>query len=181
MTKIETDEYFRFLCSIIDDQDFHPSQYQLLLSRLDQEIFTWTLEDDENRAKDGLGLRKEFGELIGADTTTYSLDHQYPCSVLEMMVALARRCELQIMEDPFSGSRIGRWFKAMIKSLGLKYETDDVYDEDYVDYIISSFLNREYERNGDGGLFKVKNTDKDLREMEIWYQMNLYLCSLESW
>ena len=67
MINIETDDYFKFLCSIIDDQDFHPSQYQILLSRLYQEPFVWTIEDDENRARDGLELRKEYGKLIGGD------------------------------------------------------------------------------------------------------------------
>lgn len=181
MTKDESDRYFQFLCDIVDDRDFNPSRYQTLLKRLHSEPFVWSIEDDRNRAADGINLRKEFGALIGAEPLTFALENPQPCTVLEMMVALARRCELQIMEDPFSGSRIGRWFKTMINSLGLRYEVDGLYDKKYADYIIESFLLREYNSNGDGSLFYVGGTDKDMREMSIWYQMNLYLCSLESW
>ena len=182
MIKVERDPYFKFLCSIVDDEDFDPSQYQKLLSRLHQEIFTWSMPDDENRALDGLSLRIEFGSLNGKSRLDSKLDSsRYPCTVLEMMIALSQRCEIEIMQDMDIGRRVGRWFKVMLRSLGVNYERDDIYDEKFVDFIIAEFLDRGYNPNGDGGLFFVSNTDVDLRKVEIWYQMHTYLRSIETW
>jgi hypothetical protein len=47
-----------------------------------------------------------------------------------------------------------------------------------VDYVLDRFLDRDYEPDGRGGLFRVKHTDEDLRFVEIWYQMNWYLDEL---
>ena len=123
---------------------------------------------DENRLLDGLDLRFRF-----ADENSYYIDGD--CSVLEMMVALSLRCEEHIMSDDEIGNRTGRWFWEMIDNLGLESMYDDNFDKVYADKIIYRFLNREYEPNGDGGLFTVHNRNVDLRKVEIWYQMCWYL------
>ena len=97
-----------------------------------------------------------------------------PCSVLEMMVALAIKIEEQIMDDPDIGNRTGLWFWKMIENLGLKNMRDAVIDTDYVEKIIFRFLDRNYQRDGSGGLFIVHGHG-DLRNVEIWYQMLWYL------
>ena len=102
------------------------------------------------------------------------LDNQ-PCSVLEMMIALAIRCEEHIMDDPDVGNRTGQWFWNMIMNLGLGSMTDDQFDKRYAEQVIERFLNREYEQDGEGGLFTVKHCKHDLRTVEIWYQMCWYL------
>ena len=86
------------------------------------------------------------------------------------MVALALRCEETIMDDPTLGNRTGQWFWGMITSLGLGSMSDDKYDKAYVNAIISRFLSRDYEPNGKGGLFTVKNCEQDMRDIEIWHQ-----------
>ena len=53
--------------------------------------------------------------------------------------------------------------------------TDAKFDEDYANEVIGRFLNRQYERNGEGGLFTVEHCNRDLRTVEIWYQMCWYL------
>ena len=40
---------------------------------------------------------------------------------------------------------------------------------------LDGFINRQYEANGEGGLFPLKGVCEDQREVEIWYQMNAYL------
>lgn len=174
---IEND-YYDWLRSRVDDADFNPSRYELLMSRLYHTEFTWTLDDDQARAYDGMGLRDRYAKETSQDALTVRMSLNFPCTILEMMVALASRCEDQIMEDLFVGNRTGRWFKVMISSLGLAWEYDELYNESYVAYILDSFLHREYDSNGDGGLFRIENVDVNLREMGIWYQMNLYLCNL---
>ena len=65
-----------------------------------------------------------------------------------------------------------------MKSLGLYGMTDDKYDNGRVQDVIIRFLEREYEPNGRGGLFTVHNTTKDLRDIEIWYQMCMFFDNL---
>ena len=98
-----------------------------------------------------------------------------PCSVLEMMVALAIRCEESIMDNPVYGDRTGQWFWNMIVSLGLGSMTDEMYDRDYVDNIVDRFLDRDYSPDGRGGLFTIRNCEYDLRDVEITHQLYWYL------
>jgi hypothetical protein len=95
-----------------------------------------------------------------------------------MMIALSIRIEEDIMDDDEYGNRIGQWFWEMIVSLGLGSMTDEHYDEVYITDVIDCFLNRRYEPNGKGGLFTIRDTKDDLRDVEIWYQMCWYLNSI---
>jgi hypothetical protein len=131
---------------------------------------------DGNRAEDGMDLRYRFGDENSYDQAliaTYLDDR--PCSVLEMLIALAIRCEEQIMDDPDIGDRTGLWFGNMIYNLNLHTMHNSDFDREYVDEVIDIFLNRKYERDGRGGLFTVKNAPRDLRDVEIWYQLCWYL------
>ena len=98
-----------------------------------------------------------------------------PCSVLEMLIALAMRCEEHIMDDPDIGNRTGQWFWSMITNLGLGSMTDAKFDRVKINHVILIFLDRKYKPNGEGGLFTVRNCPRDLRTIEIWYQMCWYL------
>jgi hypothetical protein len=63
----------------------------------------------------------------------------------------------------------------MIVNLGLGGMTDSNFDEDVAEDIIVKFLNREYESDGRGGLFTIKNCGQDVRRMLIWDQLCHYL------
>ena len=75
------------------------------------------------------------------------------------------------MDDPEKGDRTGQWFWRMVTNLGLGGMTDTRYDKNEVTYILNRFLRREYDRDGRGGLFTVKDPPTDLRKVEIWYQL----------
>ena len=79
------------------------------------------------------------------------------------------------MYDPNIGDRTEQWFWEMIVNLGLGGMMDDIFDVEHVEYIVDRFLNREYEPNGRGGLFFIRNCKYDLRRVEIWYQLCWYL------
>ena len=167
-----SNDYFRWLYDLVCGQKFSKDiSYKKLLMKLHDTPFRYSILKDENRADDGLTLRYRFSE----DADLYLTE---PCSVLEMMVALTIRCEESIMDDPKMGDRTRQWFWKMIKSLGLNEMTDDRYDRKYVDYVIDRFLEREYAPNGEGGLFTIKNCNRDLRDVEIWYQLCWYLDSI---
>lgn len=170
MTNNET-LYYQWLCDIVSKDLFseHVS-YDRLLSYLSHREFTTIIPKDINRAMDGIDLRLRYQTITGEYPKRYE-----PCSVLEMMVALSIRCEETIMDNPEYGDRTSQWFWGMIKTLGLYSMTDDRFDEDYVSSVIDRFLNREYAPNGEGGLFKIRNCEYDLRDVEIWYQLCWYL------
>jgi hypothetical protein len=128
---------------------------------------------DANRAAKGMDLRWRF--VLRTDNRDLYEYLDGPCSVLEMMIALAITCEENIMDDPRVGDRTGQWFWSMIYNLGLKHMTDDNFDEEYVAEVIDRFLNREYEPDGRGGLFRIKNCAYDLRHVEIFHQLCWYL------
>lgn len=167
--------YFEWICQLIE-YPFKKASYVWLLEFLYDTEFTYTLPMDENRAKDGIDLRYRFGyeQSYKRAEIVKHLDDR-PCSVLEMMAALAIRCEKHIMDDPDIGNRTGKWFWDMIVSLGLENMDDSAFDERRAKNIISRFLKRKYRHDGKGGLFTVSNCSYDMRMVEIWYQMCWYL------
>ena len=178
MTRSELNsKYFNWMCQLVLGRRHSKSlSYRKLLRFLNRVDFFYTIPMDGNREGDGINLRYRFGyenSYKSSEITTY-LDNR-PCSVLEMMIALAIRCEEHIMDDPDIGNRTGQWFWNMIVNLCLGSMTDAKFDEDYANEVIERFLNRQYERNGEGGLFTVEHCNRDLRMVEIWYQMCWYL------
>lgn len=175
MTKEETiKEYFGWLCNLICGNRYsNDISFEKLLSVLHNTEFVWHVSLDANRADDGVQLRRRFALEYSLKDVPDCLSGS--CSILEMMVALAIRCEETIMDDPQLGDRTGQWFWSMIVNLGLGSMDDNRFDERYVDKVIATFLNQEYEADGKGGLFTVKNCEKDLRNTEIWFQMCRYL------
>ena len=171
------DQYFDWLCELVDIGRFskHVS-YRKLLMHLHNIEFTWFVPHDDNRADDGIQLRRRYAlERHDMSISDYISG---PCSVLEMMAALAIRCEENIMDDTRYGNRTGQWFWGMIHNLGLSPMKDSDFDRDYTDYVIARFLNREYQPDGRGGLFTIKNCERDLRRVEIWCQLSWYLGSI---
>lgn len=152
------------------------SQNRKIITLLHNIEFRYSIPMDANREEDGIDLRYRFITEVGIPKN-YQEVYAYldgPCSVLEMMIALAIRCEESIMDDPDIGDRTSEWFWLMMKNLGLDYMSDKKFDRDIAEEKISIFLDRRYKRNGEGGLFVV-NGRRDLRKVEIWYQMCWYL------
>ena len=165
-------EYFEWMYDLVGGmRDSTYTSYRELLMLLHSIEFVYSMPMDENRAEDGVDLRHRFSFL-----NSYLLDG--PCSVLEMMVALSIRCEESIMDDTTMGDRTSQWFWGMIRNLGLNGMTDANFDKKYAENRIIAFLNRDYESDGRGGLFRVKNCEVDLRDVEIWYQLCWYLDSI---
>lgn len=166
--------YFQWLYDKVCSNRYHKDiSYRKLLMQLHSIDFTYSIRKDENRAKDGESLRYRFARETTIDEPVdYILDClDGPCSVLEMMIALAIRCEEDYMDDPAYGNRSAQWFWEMIANLNLGSMEDSRYNKHYVDDAIQKFLDRDYDYDGRGGLFRVRNSDVDMRDLEIWYQM----------
>ena len=167
MTRREIDDkYFEWMYDLVCEGRYARGiSYRKLLGYLHEVEFTYTISNDANRAEDGIDLRRRF---------PYGFALDGPCSVLEMMIALAIRCEESIMDDPKVGNRTGQWFWRMVTNLGLGSMSDNRFDEKLVKDVIERFLDRDYEPDGRGGLFTVC-CDYDLRDVEIWIQLGWYL------
>ena len=166
--KIER-EYFDWMYDLVTRDRFNKSiSFRRLLLYLHEIEFTYIITKDANIAEDGIDLRYRYAYEQNEDVESYLLG---PCSVLEMMIALVLRCEETIMDDPELGDRTGQWFWEMVANLGLAGMTDDIFDEDEVEDKIAIFLNREYAPDGRGGLFYIRDCERDLRRVEIWHQM----------
>lgn len=169
-------EYFEWMFQMVCRNRYteeHP--YRKLLSFLHDVEFTYVIPKDANRAEDGIDLRYRYAYENHLDDDEVLDTIVGPCSVLEMILALSIRCEESIMDDPSVGDRTGQWFWKMVVNLGLGSMTDSKFDLEEAESIISRFLNREYEPDGRGGLFTVRNCECDLRDVEIWVQMMWFL------
>ena len=168
-------DYFQWLCGIVHADDPDCSFYSLMRALFNQE-FVYFVNNDDNRAADGVRLRYAFA--VQTPYIDCSCLYQKPCNVLEMMIALAGRIDEDIMWNPTEGDRTVVWFWEMIQNLGLDPYDDEHYAEpesyNRIVDIVDIFINRLYRPDGLGGLFPLKKTSEDQRNVEIWYQMNAY-------
>lgn len=147
--------------------------FRKLFMNLHDTQFDFYIRNDMYRAMDGVNLRYRFSTVINDNDAFDILDE--PCSVLEMILALAIRTEETIMDDPRYGDRTQQWFWQMLSNIGINRMSDDVYDKQFVNDKIYKFLERQYAPDGRGGLFYIQGVDQDLREIEIWTQLCWYL------
>lgn len=166
-------DYFEWMYDLVTGDRYSENiSYRKLIMQLHNREFISVMPRDDNRAENGKHLRYRFALSNHLDEDLLDIG---PCTILEMMIALAIRCEEEIMDDPDVGNRTAQWFWNMISNLGLGGMMDDQYDRNQVDDILTTFLNREYEPDGRGGLFRIRNCKHDLRDVEIWCQMCWYL------
>lgn len=168
-------KYFDWMVGYVWTPTPNGPSYHRLFSFLFDIPFTPANEMDQARASDGMQLRWRFGEETGIPPIDIQQDLSGPCSVLEMMVALAIRMEEHIMEDVDMGNRTGQWFWSMILSLGLNEMNDNLFNETVVDDVINRFMAKVYEPSGKGGLFTINNPTIDMRALDIWYQMQVWI------
>lgn len=148
-----------------------------LLRKLYETPFRVTLLMDENRVGDGLALRTRFVYENGMSTVERDvLKIRRPCSILEVMIAMALRFEEEYMRDFQDEDPVGKRFGYMLDSLGLTCDDDLVFDGDQmrIGLILTIFLDRTYHPDGRGGLFYIPGTQDDMRQIELWQQMMMW-------
>lgn len=148
--------------------------HTLLLRDLHNIPFTWTIPMDANRARDGINLRYIYLEEIGMLDDPYEgfdfNEQGIACSVLEMLISLTDRFASEVIGIGYKTT--ADWFWILMENLDLLRCTDEKYDSLYVRQQVNFFMNRLYDRNGTGGLFPLKESTKDQRKVEIWYQLS---------
>jgi len=166
------DLYFEWLYGqVASVKNRNPSRsYWKLFRQLYSKRFVWFVGNDDNRALDGLELRYEFLDETGVEVDASWMTLE--CSILEMLIALARRVAFES-----EGSPVG-WFGTFLENLEINRYTDDIYEVSIAEEVndtLDRLNDRTYSYEGVGGLFPLRNADRDQRTIEIWYQMSAYL------
>lgn len=166
--------YYEWLVYLLCDNSHPHALYSRVLHHLMDTQFYWVNPYDKNRGEDGIYMRVEYERAAENEGDEAIIDAPPWPTMLEVMAALAVRCEQSIMYDPDEGDRTTLWFWMMMRNLGIEV-TNSRYDPEETECILQRLLAVEYEPNGVGGLFPVQNSRYDLREMDIWRQMGFYL------
>lgn len=148
--------------------------YTLLLRELYSIEFYYTVKYDEDRGMDGLALRDEWAEGVRFQG---SLDFGN-ANVLEVFIGIAKRIEFQL----FGTVYYDQWdyvqiFWDMMDNLGLSDVFGDV-SRDVFDTIrqnVTHFMNRDTFCHKSCNIFKFEHEPKNLRNLNIWTQMGLYV------
>lgn len=170
-----SDAYFYWLIELVGD-GFSEICYQKLLWKLFSTPFYYELDYDKNRAIDGLFLRRKFYQQVaGMPEPKMKNGEEYPCSVLEMMIALARQAEDNLTYDPDSGDSTGPWFWVILRNLELNDFDDCSYNEARVDRILTNFMHHNYAPDGtNGSAFPCPGIDRDMRKTDLWWQLGAF-------
>jgi hypothetical protein len=162
------DVYFDWLCAKVR-QDNTPN-YLELFRILHSHIFTPVVREDENRVEDAKELREYFLSETGLYPEVGPGWVNQECSVLEVLIAFSGIAEFEIEMSA------REWFWQFITNLRLEdYRRASFSDREAICDILDRFVMRDYEPNGDGGLFPLRRPKRDQREVEIWYQFCDYV------
>ena len=154
-------DYYLWLDSLVND-----GNHSILIRYLYDHPYRWQFTLDENRAAGGLNLRSKYACENGIDIQDVGCG---PCSVLEMLIALADRMTEILDMDIFN------WFWTLLSNLGLDRFNDAYFDEGQVNYILQVWLDRAYNRKGNGSLFPLSRYPGDCRNLDTWGQMNAWI------
>ena len=171
--------YVDWLVEQIDDKE-KAGLYEDLIELLFNTDFVWleSVPLDENRAADGLKMRKIYAKLLGENDGNLLLNllQNKPCSMLEMLVAFADRLTYIV-----SLKRCD-FFWMFIDNLGLGWATEYDFDLDWVNRIITDFIYGTLNGKEPVGkenppvLFPCREVYNSLNS-DLYMQANLYLKS----
>lgn len=162
--------YLEWLISLISKDGTHRLSEEEA-GYLHGKPFEVVISTDENRADDG----RVFRDIYEAETGNDSNMGNRRCTMLEMMIALARHMTDEMYDWlPDSNNSIGRWFCEMLDNIE-KPRNRSSWDEYRWDDALEMIINRTYSPDGSGGLFPRISPKVDQRVVDIWDQMNGYL------
>lgn len=169
--------YFDVLYDVVaaDREDITDMSYRMLLGVLDGVEFRDTRGIDGNRIQDAQELR---ADLIAENDLDHTAVRPFPnVSLLEVMVTIAQRLG-QITGDEDTAF----WFWEMVSNLALDgiddtefWSDPEGYESEIVDRA-DDVIDIKYDRDGLGGLFLLREgvAPWDMRDTELWYQMQYY-------
>ncbi len=174
------DEYFEWLCELVNhgvgsDEAAHHKLFWYLHGVEFSDRTAVLIPNDDNRIADTHRLRREFVDCTPYTEPSYC-EVEGPSSLLEVMIALARRMNDELTFDTSIDDTSGYFWELLI-NLGLDRIHDPFLPSNfrYVMSVIDALLDRKYDYDGKGGFFPLKNPRVDQTKVEIWDQMAAYL------
>lgn len=176
MTTVES-LYKDWLYFLAFEDEIERERYSLLLDNLSHTIYCSLNPRDTNRIYDAIDFRYRFGAELNIPREIIDRElKDHDVSVLEVMISLSFYCYENVSQYSLSCQMdTSSWFKDMLKSLGLFNMNDQNFNYDIFEERMKKFLKGDIYPNGRGGLFTVNNPTVDMRNLELWYQMNHYI------
>lgn len=125
--------------------------------------YAWQMFLDENRAQAGLYLREQCAFETGVQLSDVA---DGPCSCLEMLCALSTD-----MADNCDAGTERFFMTKLLDNLGIRW----IRNPSRINDILDAWLSRNYPPDGKGTPIYIEGCTKDLRTMDVWSQMHLYL------
>lgn len=162
--------YFNWLCDhVLRVGVSTPSlTYDKLFRLLHNTEYVWSVLGDDNRAGDGVELRAHF--LLHHRVTSDKNWLNLGCSLFEMLIAFSGRAEF------VTEMSAEQWFWHILTNLKLEQYNDSHFlSVSRVEDVLHRLIWRQYEYDGAGGMFPLREPAQDQRTVEIWYQFFAYL------
>ncbi|WPJ30588.1 hypothetical protein [Streptomyces phage Psst1] len=172
MSALLDESYFQWLYRQVADPDIPdgPLTYWRVLKVLFQKEFVALVPYDENRLECGKALRIRFLEDQGLPIDDDPNWIELGCSVLELMVCLAKDLEFE------ADGTTHYWFWVLMKNIGLDgYHDRRRLPRAHINNVLEDVIYRHYKTNGEGGFFPLRNPREDQREVELWAQLSAYV------
>lgn len=163
------DRYLEWLYNLVGRQTKNADHWKLLTAMNSYE-FVMLVPNDDNRCSDGEALRREFAQEEGIYLPRAW--KSMGCSVLEMMISVSRHLAFEM-----DGSE-GSWFWHLVSNLDLSRYNDSRFNERWINQVLERLVWRQYNSNGKGGLFPLKDPHEDQKDVEIWFQMEEYMLEM---
>lgn len=152
------------------------AKYTRLLQKFWEKEFYSLIPHDEDRGKDGLAYREKWSAETG-------LESDFGCPrVLEVLIGLSERIHSQLWGGQYADkwSRTDIFWKLVGNLKVLQY--DDSYlggISEPVGNMLENWLERKYSKDGTGGIFVVKDVEKNFKKLNLWDQMQIFV--REAW
>lgn len=170
-------DYEEHLMEIVEDKGHPMADYSLLIECLFRIPFESFHPMDNNRISDAKSMREE---IISNEYRTSRIDATVVSdryiSVLEVLIALARRMENDILCDPMEEiDHTSDHFWVFLRNLDIEKYSNDNYKELNIRDKVEKWVRREYGKDGFGSIFPMKKPRNDMRKIEIWDQLGDYV------
>lgn len=170
--------YFQWLCDLVHCEKKEKSYYKLLKIMFDTEFLVKN-KNDINRMVDGCELKTDY-----FCECNIKEEDKFPgsCSILEMIIGISKRMMFELARDGDDDeSYFYHYFWEILDNLHLTWYDDKKMEWNpgqntvRIEEILRILNERKYQKNGEGGMFPLRNPSKNQKRVEIWYQMQEYI------
>lgn len=153
---------------LIEQLTLGDKRYDFLLQTLWKKEFVAVLPKDEESVSNTLAMRRD----------NNFVDDFGPCRVLEILLYFAIRLEEFTYNNGITTNRV-IFFWRLVTNLDLhpfthdNWSTPELYFE--LDQILNNWIERRFDKAGNGSPFPLRNPPKDQRKTPMWYQLQAYM------